>query len=71
MPENTLPANSTDIIEITDRNGRKYATDHTTGDGCYGTTRTHALFNLAVKLAHKTTRNPADPQHVEHVLNNE
>lgn len=72
MNSNTLlDTTDTDLIEITDRNNQKYAIDHTTGDGCYGATRTQALLNLTVKLQHKTTRNPAHPDRVENVLNTE
>jgi len=72
MPSNTTLNNpDADAIEITDRNGQKYATDHTTGTGCYGGTRAKALFNLAVKLHAKNYRTPADSDDVEALLNTE
>lgn len=72
MPPTTTPTNpDADIIEITDRNGQKYATDTTTGDGCHGKTRAEVLHNLSVKLERKTHRNPADPHDIEALLNTE
>lgn len=69
-----MPSNrndNPDTIEITDRNRQKYATDHTTGDGCYGKTRADALLNLAVKLKQKHRRTPASKEAVEALLNTE